>query len=52
MMLGLNDVAAKLGKDPISQSAMDQMLWRNTARLWKIDTSKLPVKRAKKVSKR
>jgi hypothetical protein len=52
MMLGLNDVAKKLGKDSIPQSAMDQMLWRNTARLWKIDTSKLPLRRARQTSKR
>jgi hypothetical protein len=52
MMLGLNDVAKKLGKDSIPQNAMDQMLWRNTARLWKIDTSTLPLRRARQTSKR
>jgi predicted TIM-barrel fold metal-dependent hydrolase len=50
MMMSLNSVAEKMGKDPIPQSAMDLMLWKNTARLWKIDTSKLPNKK-KRTSK-
>lgn len=47
MMLSLNKTAEKLGEEPISQQAMDQMLWQNTARLWKIDTARLPLAKNK-----
>jgi predicted TIM-barrel fold metal-dependent hydrolase len=48
MMRGLNAVAAKLGEPPIPQDAMDLIMWKNTARLWKIDTSKLPLAKGKR----
>jgi hypothetical protein len=48
MMKGLNDVAKKLGKPPIAQADMDLIMWKNTARLWKIDTSKLPLAKGKR----
>lgn len=43
LMRSLNDVATKLDKPPISQADMDLIMWKNTARLWKIDTWKLPL---------
>jgi hypothetical protein len=48
MMKGLNDVTKKLGKPPIAQADMDLIMWKNTARLWKIDTSKLPLAKGKR----
>jgi predicted TIM-barrel fold metal-dependent hydrolase len=46
MMRDLNKLAGKLAIDPISDADMEKIMWRNAARLWKIDTSRLP-KRAK-----
>ena len=37
LMLGLNDEAARLGIGPISPDDLDKVMWKNTARLWKID---------------
>jgi predicted TIM-barrel fold metal-dependent hydrolase len=45
MMLGLNEVGKRLNKDPIPQSAMDLIMWKNASSLWKIDTSKLSLRK-------
>ena len=37
MMLGLNDLAERLGLPQISQEDLNKVLGENTARLWKID---------------
>ena len=39
LMLGLNDEAARPGGgiEPISPDDLDKVMWKNTARLWKID---------------
>jgi hypothetical protein len=37
-----------LDKPPISAADMDQIMWKNTARLWKIDTWKLPLAKGKR----
>jgi predicted TIM-barrel fold metal-dependent hydrolase len=36
LMLGLNDVATRLGLPRVPDADMEKILWRNTARLWKI----------------
>ena len=36
MMAGLNDVAARLGLPQFAPADMEKIMWRNTARLWKI----------------
>ena len=38
LMLGLKDEAERLGLEPISDEDMERIMWRNTARLWKIET--------------
>jgi hypothetical protein len=50
MMRGLNNFAGKIGVDPIGQDDMDKILWKNTARLWKIDTSKMIARTPKKTT--
>jgi uncharacterized protein len=50
MMRNINDVADKVGVDPVSQDDLDKMLWKNTARLWKIDTAKLVGRAPKKAA--
>lgn len=42
LILGLNDFAEKNGEDRIPQEEMEKVLWKNAARLWKIDTNRLP----------
>jgi predicted TIM-barrel fold metal-dependent hydrolase len=37
MFLSFNDLASKLGIDPISEEDMEKIMWRNTARLWKLN---------------
>jgi predicted TIM-barrel fold metal-dependent hydrolase len=37
MMLGLNEVATKIGIEPIAPADLDKIMWRNTVRLWKIE---------------
>ena len=40
------DVANKLGVDPISPENMEKIMWKNTARLWKINPKAGAKKRA------
>ena len=47
MMADLNPLAEKLGMPTISAPDMEKIMWRNTARLWKIDTDRLAASRAK-----
>jgi predicted TIM-barrel fold metal-dependent hydrolase len=42
-------VAKKLGVDPISPENMEKIMWKNTARLWKIDP-KVQVKKRQAVA--
>ena len=37
MFQSFGDVARKLGVDPISSENMEKIMWKNTARLWKIN---------------
>jgi predicted TIM-barrel fold metal-dependent hydrolase len=37
MFLGFHDLASKLGLNPISGEDMEKIMWRNTARLWKLN---------------
>jgi hypothetical protein len=48
MFQSFGDVAKKLDVDPISSENMDKIMWKNTARLWKIN-SKVQVKKKQTV---
>ncbi len=37
LMLGLRQEAERLGLEPIAEEDMEKILWKNTARLWKIE---------------
>jgi len=37
MFLSFREVAEKLGVPPISSADMEKIMWKNTARLWKLD---------------
>jgi hypothetical protein len=41
MMRGLKTTAERLGIEPVAETDMDKIMWRNAARLWKIKTSAL-----------
>jgi hypothetical protein len=45
MFRSFGEVAKKLGDSPISTEDMDLIMWRNTARLWKIKDPKPHTKR-------
>ena len=47
MMRSLNKQAAIVRDDPIAQADMEKIMWKNAARLWKIDTSRLEAARRK-----
>jgi microsomal dipeptidase-like Zn-dependent dipeptidase len=48
MFQSFGDVAKKLGVDPISPENMEKIMWKNTARLWKINP-KVQVKKRQAV---
>jgi hypothetical protein len=37
MFQSFGEIARKLGVDPISPENMEKIMWKNTARLWKIN---------------
>jgi uncharacterized protein len=45
MILGLDDVAEASGIEPVGKDDLDKILWRNAARLWKIDTARLAARK-------
>lgn len=45
MFRSFGEIAKKRGEKPISGGDMDLIMWKNTARLWKIKDPKPHVKR-------
>ncbi len=42
MMKGMGATARELGAEPIADADMEKIMWKNAARLWKIDSKLLP----------
>jgi hypothetical protein len=43
MMRGLKGTAGQLGIEPIHDADIEKIMWKNAARLWKIESKYLPL---------